>query len=630
MTRDKLRRCVNRRLWWVAVACIIGLSQVMGLGAAQAQEAGQVQVLTGRVDERAAGAWYLLPSLKQGQTLYVYVEGTSNNLDPLAALGDSSVKAGTLGGQFASDVEQAIREGRDPLRVLPEFADKYFLAWDDDSGQGYAATFEFLIPADGDYQLLVTNSPFNETFGTYRLLVGLDAPQVLTGEAQPTGADLVITQDVPGSAGVAVQEITGSLTEAKPSTFLFLNDFEPDDTLNVFIEATSGDLIPAVVLEDFGSKPVRSGDYLADRSQASLEYHFPDGGSNYRLNISGAENSTGDYRLLLGRNAPEVLSGQAAPGEGLIVRQPIQAEVGVRLDQITDVDQKAENYGAVISLRIEWTDPVLAFSPEDCNCAFKLFTQKDFDKFIAETEGQWPEFTLFNQQNNRWTQNKLVVIDPNGHATYFERFTTSFQAPDFDFRRFPFDAQQFYIRVDSLFPEEYVVFSDLEQFTAVGDQLGEEEWYLTESDVQVSSETATTGNVTSRYSFHFEARRHLNFYIFRILVPLLLIITVAWITFFLQDFGKRIEATSANLLLFIAFNFTVGTSLPALGYLTYLDTVLIAAFIISVLVVAYNVYLKWLEVKNRRARAERIDRYMIWLYPLGYLAAIGVVTLVFF
>jgi hypothetical protein len=610
--------------------CILGLNQVMGLGAAQAQEGGQVQVLTGKVDQRAAGAWYLLPSLKQGQTLYVYVEGTSNNLDPLAALGDSSVKAGTLGGQFASDIEQAIREGRDPLRVLPEFADKYFLAWDDDSGQGYAASVEFLVPADGDYQLLVTNSPFNETFGTYRLLVGLDAPQVLTGEAQPTGADLVITQDVPGSAGVAVQEITGSLTEAKPSTFLFLNDLEPDDTLNVFIEATSGDLIPAVVLEDFGSKPVRSGDYLADRSQASLEYHFPDGGSNYRLNISGAENSTGDYRLLLGRNAPEVLSGQAAPGEELIARQPIQAEVGVRLQQITDVDQKAENYGAVVSIRMEWDDPVLAFSPEDCNCAFKLFTQKDFDKFIAETEGQWPEFTLFNQQNNRWTQNRLVVVEPDGHAIYFERFTTTFQAPDFDFRQFPFDTQQFFIRVDSLFGEDFVLFSDLAEFTEVGDQLGEEEFYVIDSDTQVTSETATTGNVTSRYSFGFVAKRHLAFYILRIFVPLGLILVVSWFTFFLRDYTKRIEATSANLLVFVAFNFTIGSDLPRLGYLTFMDAILVAAFAFSVFVVVYNVFLKWLELTDREARAHRFDRFMIWLYPLGYLLAFGSVALLFF
>jgi len=375
---------------------------------------------------------------------------------------------------------------------------------------------------------------------------------------------------------------------------------------------------------------VRSGEYPADRTQASFQYAFPERGGNYRLDISSQDLTTGKYRLLLGRNAPEVLTGQAIPAGPPIARQPIEAKVGVRLDQITDVDQQAENYGAVVSLRMEWTDPALAFSPEDCNCAFKLFTQKDFDKFIAETGGRWPEFTLFNQQNNRWTQNRLVVIEPNGHATYLERFTTTFQAPDFNFRQFPFDAQQFYIRVDSLFPEEFVLFSNLEQFTAVGTQLGEEEWYVIDSDTHVTSETAATGNVTSRYSFGFKARRHLTFYIFRLFVPLLLIIVVAWITFFLRDYTKRIEATSANLLLFIAYNFTVGGSLPALGYLTFLDTILMAAFLISVLVVVYNTYLKWLEVHDQRGRAERIDRFMIWLYPLGYAIAFGVVAVNFF
>jgi uncharacterized membrane protein YqhA len=385
-----------------------------------------------------------------------------------------------------------------------------------------------------------------------------------------------------------------------------------------------------VILEDFGRKPVRSGDYLADGTRANFDFAFPDGGKNYHLSISSQELTTGDYRLLLGRNTPQVLTGQATAAGAAIARQPIEVKVGVRLQQITDVDQTAENYGAVVSLFLEWTDPQMAFSPDTCQCAFKTFTQKDFDKFIAETGGQWPEFTLFNQQNNRWTQNRLVVVEPNGRARYFERFTTTFQAPDFNFRQFPFDTQQFYIRVDSIYPEEFYLFSDKEEYTAVGTQLGEEEWFVSDSDTEVTSELSNTDNVTSRYSFRFEAKRHLIFYIFRIFLPLLLIILVAWITFFLKDYTKRIEATTANLLLFIAYNFTIGSTLPRLGYLTFLDTILIAAFIISVLIVGYNVYLKRLEQNDKRKQAEHLDRYMLWLYPLGYALAFTVVALVFF
>lgn len=655
MKRHTAPRSINRRLWWAALACILGLSQVIGFGAAQAQEGGQVQELLGRIDLAQPNKVYLLSDLKRGQTLYVHMEGTSGNLDPLVGVLDSDANVDALGIAFRTAVEQAVVEGEDPLAVIPQFADERFLAWDDDGGQGYSAAMEFPIPADGDYLLLAGDAPFPGTFGQFRLLIGLDAPQVLTGEATPTGEVLAVGYDVSDVVEVAVQELTGTLAAGKESTFFNLDDVSPGNTFYAYVEATSGDLAPVLVLRDFGGKPVASANVGGQETSAALQYTFEERGENFRLRIERAGTATtptqglgqeeqvdatakprdqeataDEYRLLVGLNAPEVLTGQAKSVGRPVLQLPINVKVGVRLQQITDIDQKAENYGAVVSIRMEWDDPKLAFSPDSCDCRLKLFTQKDFDKFIALTGGLWPEFTLFNQQNNRWTQNRLVVVEPDGHTTYFERFTTTFQAPDFNFRQFPFDTQQFYIRVDSLFGEESVLFSDLADFTEVGDQLGEEEFYVTDFDTQVTSETATTGEITSRYSFGFVARRHLIFYILRIFVPLGLILLVSWFTFFLRDYSKRVEATSANLLVFVAFNFTIGGDLPRLGYLTFMDAILVAAFAFSVFVVVYNVFLKWLDLNDRQDRADRIDRFMIWLYPLGYGLAFGIVTLSFF
>jgi len=655
MKRHTAPRSINRRLWWAALACILGLSQVIGFGAAQAQEGGQVQELLGRIDLAQPNKVYLLSDLKQGQTLYVHMQGTSGNLDPLVGVLDSDANVDALGIAFRTAVEQAVVEGEDPLAVIPQFADERFLAWDDDGGQGYSAAMEFPIPADGDYLLLAGDAPFPGTFGQFRLLIGLDAPQVLTGEATPTGEVLAVGYDVSDTVEVAVQELTGTLAAGKESTFFNLDDVSPGNTFYAYVEATSGDLAPVLVLRDFGGKPVASANVGGQETSAALQYTFEERGENFRLRIERAGTATtptqglgqeeqvdatakprdqeataDEYRLLVGLNAPEVLTGQAKSVGRPVLQLPINVKVGVRLQQITDIDQKAENYGAVVSIRMEWDDPKLAFSPDSCDCRLKLFTQKDFDKFIALTGGLWPEFTLFNQQNNRWTQNRLVVVEPDGHTTYFERFTTTFQAPDFNFRQFPFDTQQFYIRVDSLFGEESVLFSDLADFTEVGDQLGEEEFYVTDFDTQVTSETATTGEITSRYSFGFVARRHLIFYILRIFVPLGLILLVSWFTFFLRDYSKRVEATSANLLVFVAFNFTIGGDLPRLGYLTFMDAILVAAFAFSVFVVVYNVFLKWLDLNDRQDRADRIDRFMIWLYPLGYGLAFGIVTLSFF
>ena len=49
-----------------------------------------------------------------------------------------------------------------------------------------AAAFEYPVTVSGDYVLIVSNALTalgGITFGSYELLIGLDAPQVLTGEA---------------------------------------------------------------------------------------------------------------------------------------------------------------------------------------------------------------------------------------------------------------------------------------------------------------------------------------------------------------------------------------------------------------------------------------------------------------
>ena len=89
-----------------------------------------------------------------------------------------------------------------------------------------------------------------------------------------------------------------------------------------------------------------------------------------------------------------------------------------------------------------------------------------------------------------------------------------------------------------------------------------------------------------------------RYYIFRVFIPILLIIGISYITFFLKDFTRRIQVATGNVLLFIAFSWSLAEDYPRMGYLTFLDAIMAITFIINTLVVMYNVYLKWLETER--------------------------------
>ncbi len=584
----------------------------------------RVQIIQGEIVPNGHGQVYLIKGLKARDKLYVLAEPVTGNLDPLLGLVSAATDVMAINLAFTDAVNQAVAAGRDPLTMLPDFADTHFLVWDDDSGPGYSAAFEYAIPAAGDYQLLIYPNPALPNWGKYRILVGVNAPEVLTGEAKPTLAHFVSEVNIFPPIQ-AVQEITGAVSADNMRQFT-LRPLKSGDTVYAYAEPISGSLPLLIKLVDYGDKPRALGFDQEGDGAATLAYQLQENAANYSLQVYALDTEAGgDFRLLLGINAPEVLTGRAqSTPDRPVLEEPIKVNVGVQMDQITGVDQKAENFGVVNTVRMEWQDPRLAFDPADCDCRVQTFNLSQFDKYVNDKGATWPEFVYFNQQGRRDIQNSLVALFSDGQAIYYERSSVTLQAPDFDFRLYPFDTQHFYIRIRMVFPQRYYVFEELPDFSKAGDQLGEEEWVIQEQWTTVEQV-----DDVSQFSFGFTANRHLMYYIVRIFVPVLLIIIVSWFTFFLKDYSKRVDVASANLLIFVAFNFTISDALPHLGYATILDLVLVTTFVITGIVVIFNVWLKRLEVTKKESIAQTIDKYSIWLYPIMYFAAFALVAFLF-
>jgi hypothetical protein len=294
------------------------------------------------------------------------------------------------------------------------------------------------------------------------------------------------------------------------------------------------------------------------------------------------------------------------------------------------VDSPNENYTVLGSLRMDWQDPHLAFSPDSCNCSVKLYSDKEVDRFLAEVGSRWPAFTFFNQLGNRWIQSRAAAIWPDGRARYAESFNTTFQA-DFDFRQYPFDNQTFPVYLDLVYPTTTYTMTELPGYSEIDPAHGEDEFIISDLTVTPSTEMpAAVDKPVSRMTFSFSAPRHLNYYLLQVFLPIILIILISWFTFFLRDYTRRIEAAAANILLFIAFSWSLADNYPRLGYITFLDAIMTVTFAVNVLVLLYNVYMKRLEGQGKVERVQHIDNVLDWAYPLSYAALIGVVVLLFF
>ena len=137
-------------------------------------------------------------------------------------------------------------------------------------------------------------------------------------------------------------------------------------------------------------------------------------------------------------------SGTSLPGG--IPDKPLEVGVGIHIDQITFVDQKSENFGAVARIRLEWHDPLLAFEPDDFGREVRTMRPDAFVEYATKVSSMVPVFVIENQQSNRWIHQSIIVIWSDGTVRYLEKSSLTLQAPYFDFTRYPFDTQRFLLR----------------------------------------------------------------------------------------------------------------------------------------------------------------------------------------
>ncbi len=139
--------------------------------------------------------------------------------------------------------------------------------------------------------------------------------------------------------------------------------------------------------------------------------------------------------------------------------EPVEVDISLKVQQITNIDQKAENFGVVAMMIFRWNEPELAAKPGEKIPQHRMYPALKFVNLLTDRGLKWPAHSFYNMQGRIDYQTRGVMIDREGNIIYVARFTATFQAPDFDFTHFPLDKQIFYLKVDMLPPVTEFVFN---------------------------------------------------------------------------------------------------------------------------------------------------------------------------
>lgn len=241
----------------------------------------------------------------------------------------------------------------------------------------------------------------------------------------------------------------------------------------------------------------------------------------------------------------------------------------------------------------------------------------------------WPDLELINTVGGRDRTALRLEVFESGEILYTERFQAELSS-NMDFRKFPFDEQSFSILIESYtYREEDLVFADPDAKLGHLRETPAPDWAIGMPRTKISRHEYGEGWF-SRYTLEVDADRLPGYFVWQVFLPLFLILGTSWIVFWLSELSDKISVAFTCLLTLVAFNFYTATMLPQLPYNTFIEVVVIAAYVATFVLIGFILVAERLRLAGKDAAYERLDRAGRWLFPLGLALTLAVTALRFF
>ena len=285
------------------------------------------------------------------------------------------------------------------------------------------------------------------------------------------------------------------------------------------------------------------------------------------------------------------------------VGTPTKVTAGIYLIDLSKINGADQAMVVDFAVRLTWKDPRLT-GPKVVS----------LDKIWAPRVQLLTERRLFRKLE------EIVTIDKDGTAVYRQRFYGHLTAP-VHLRDFPLDSHTLEMPVIIVQrPDEVQVVLD-STVTGQRPRMSIPDWEIGEGSARLTSYDFAPG--VPRFpglSYDIPARRYFTFFVWKVLLPLLLIVSMSWTVFWMDPVkhGPQIGVTITSMLTLMAYRVVTAQFLPNLPYLTRLDMFITGSTVLVFLALVQEVATTRMVRKKHPNLARRVDRICRKAFPAAF------------
>ena len=297
--------------------------------------------------------------------------------------------------------------------------------------------------------------------------------------------------------------------------------------------------------------------------------------------------------------------------------EPTEVKVAIYVIDVDLVNSAEQNFSASVFYEARWNSPILR--------------HKGPGPLIRRTTGIWtPRLTIVNQQQAWPAFPAAVEISPDGDVVLRQKIWGWFSQP-LDLRDFPLDRQTLKIHIIAvglLEPEVAMtpLVKEHGRSSAIAKQFSLPDFKVVSWKATPLPNVPFEGQVgTPGFVMEIDIERRTNYYFWKIIFPLCLIVIMSWIPRWIEptQIGTNIGVATTSFLTLVAYLFAVAHLLPRVSYFTRMDEFILLSTLmvfISLLQTAATTTL----IPRKTPLMARVDRWSRIVYPVMLLAVLGV------